>query len=83
VRCGIAPWGGQRAVGLRDFGLDPTVYTATIYRRDTLVLGAELGAPNPQKVLQYMELQGRDQVYLMACSVGVEWEKALREAAQR
>jgi hypothetical protein len=77
---GRAKWA---SVGLREFGLDPPGYTATICRRDTLVLGAEFRAPNPQKVLQHMKLQGRAQVYLMARFVGEEWEKALREAAQR
>ncbi len=71
------------AVGLREFGLDPPGYTATLYRRDAAVLGAEFGAPNPQKVLQYMKLQGRDEVYLMSRFIGEEWEKALREATGR
>ena len=44
------------------------------------MLGAEFGAPNPQRVLQYMKLGGRDQVYLMSRFIGEEWEKALREA---
>ena len=67
--------------GLREFGLDPPGYTATLYRLGTLVLGAEFGAPNPQKVLQYMKLQGRDQVNLMSRFIGEEWEKTLREAS--
>lgn len=67
-------------VGLREFGLDPPGFVATLYHRDTPVIGAEFGAPNPQQVLQYMKLQGREQVYLMARFVGQEWEKALREA---
>jgi hypothetical protein len=67
-------------LGLKEFGLDPPAYTATLYRRGTAVLGAEFGAPNPQKVLQYMKLEGRDQVYLMSRFIGEEWEKALREA---
>jgi hypothetical protein len=66
--------------GLREFGLDPPGYTATLYRGDTRVLGADFGAPNPQKVLQYMKLEGRDEVYLMSRFVGQEWEQALREA---
>jgi hypothetical protein len=42
-------------------------------RRDaTTVLGAEFGAPNPQKTLQHMKLQGHAQVYLMARFVGEE-----------
>jgi len=45
------------------------------------VFGAEFGAPNPQKVLQYMKLERRDQVYLMPRFIGEEWEKALHAAA--
>jgi len=68
-------------VGLREFGLDPPDYTARLYHRDTRVIGAEFGAPNPQKVLQYMKLQDRDELYLMSRFVGQEWEQALREAS--
>jgi hypothetical protein len=68
------------SLGLREFGLDPPRYTATLYRGGTAVLGAQFGAPNPQQVLQYMKLEGRDQVYLMSRFIGQEWEKALREA---
>jgi len=69
--------------GLREFGLDPPGYTAILYRGDTPVLGAQFGTPNPQKVLQYMKLQGHDQVYLMSRFIGEEWEKALRDATGR
>jgi hypothetical protein len=68
--------------GLREFGLDPPGYSAILYRRGTAVLAAEFGAPNPQKVLQYMKLEGRDLVYLMPRFIGEEWEKALREATR-
>jgi hypothetical protein len=67
-------------IGLREFGLDPPGYTATLYRRGLVVLGAEFGTPNPQQVLQYMKLEGRDQVFLMSRFVGEEWERALRGA---
>ena len=70
-------------LGLREFGLDPPRYTATLYRRGTAVLGAEFGAPNPQKVLQYMKLAGRDQVFLMSRFVGEEWEQAISDASGR
>jgi hypothetical protein len=69
-------------LGLREFGLDPPGYTATLYRRDTALLEADFGAPNPQKVLQYMRLQGSDRIYLMSRFVGEEWENALREATR-
>ena len=67
--------------GLREFGLDPPGYTAVLYRGSTPVLGAEFGAPNSQKVLQYMKVQGRDQIYLMSRFIGEEWEKVLRAVA--
>lgn len=67
--------------GLREFGLDPPGYTAVLYRGRTPVLGAEFGAPNPQKVLQYMKVQGHDRIYLMSRFIGEEWEKVLRAAA--
>jgi hypothetical protein len=70
------------SVGLREFGLDPPGYTATLYRRDVEVLGAEFGALNPQRVLQYMRLHGGDRIYLMSRFVGQEWENALREATR-
>lgn len=71
------------ASGLREFGLDPPDYTAALYHRDAQVLIAEFGAPNPQQVLQYMKLRGRDEVYLMSRFVGQEWEETLRGAAGR
>jgi len=78
--------GGRRRARRRDRPprplLDPPRYTATLYRRGTAVLGAEFGAPNPQKVLQY-KLMGRDQVFLMSRFVGGEWEQAIREASGR
>jgi hypothetical protein len=72
-------WG---ALGLREFGLDPPGLTAILYRRDVTVLAAEFGGPNPQKVLQYMTLQGSERVYLMSRFVGEEWEHAVREASR-
>jgi hypothetical protein len=72
-------WG---ALGLREFGLDPPGLTAVLYRGSVAVLGAEFGGPNPQKVLQYMKLQGGERVYLMSRFVGEEWEHALREASR-
>jgi hypothetical protein len=68
-------------LGLREFGLDPPRYTAILSRRGTVALGAQFGTLNPQDVLQYMKLDGRDEVYLMSRFIGDEWEKALREAA--
>jgi len=70
-------------IGLREFGLDPPRYTATLYQGERRVLRAEFGGPNPQDVLQYMKLEGRDEVYLMSRFVGQEWERALNAASSR
>src|SRR5260370_38610080 len=66
--------------GLREFGLEPPGYNAILYRGSTPVLGAEFGAANPQKVLQYMKVQGHDQVYLMSRFIGEAWGKVRRAA---
>jgi hypothetical protein len=70
-------------LGLGEFGLDPPGYTVTLSRRGATVLGAAFGGPNPERVLQYMKLEGRDQVYLMSRFIGQEWEETLREATGR
>jgi hypothetical protein len=66
--------------GLREFGLDPPAYSTTLFREGRPVLLAFFGAPNPQKVLQYMRLQSDERIYLMSRFIGEEWERALREA---
>jgi hypothetical protein len=70
-----AEWAAE---GLREFGLDPPGYAAILYRGGQAVLGANFGAPSPQKVLQYMKLEGRDEVYLMPRFIGEEWEQVLK-----
>ncbi len=72
-----AEWAEQ---GLREFGLDPPGYVATLYHGGQAVLRAGFGAPIPQKVLQYMRLQGRDELYLMPRFIGEEWEHVLKGA---
>jgi hypothetical protein len=65
--------------GLHEFGLDRPAYVATLYHGERRLLAAGFGSPNPQKVLQYMHLDGRDQVYVMSRFIGEEWELALAE----
>jgi hypothetical protein len=69
-------------VGLREFGLDPPGFVATLYRGETRVLEAAFGAANPQQVLQYMKLTDHDQVYLMSRFIGAEWEQLLRDSSR-
>lgn len=69
-------------IGLREFGLDPPGFVATLYRGETRVLEAAFGAPNPQQVLQYMKLVGHEQVYLMSRFIGAEWEEFIRDSTR-
>jgi hypothetical protein len=66
--------------GLREFGLDPPEYSVALFQSGRRLLAADFGSPNPQKVLQYMRLDGGDRVYVMSRFVGQEWEQALAEA---
>ena len=66
--------------GLREFGLDPPAYSVALFQSGRRLLAADFGSPNPQKVLQYMRLEGGDEVYVMSRFIGQEWEQALAEA---
>ena len=66
--------------GLGEFGLDPPAYSAALFRDGRPVLGVAFGAENPQKVLQYVRVEGREQVFVMSRSMGREWEQVVAEA---
>jgi hypothetical protein len=68
--------------GLREFGLDPPTYVAALFQGERRLLAAGFGSPNPQKVLQYMHIDGRDQVYVMSRFIGEEWEHILAQAGR-
>jgi hypothetical protein len=68
--------------GLREFGLEPAAYSAVLFNGDRRLLAVGFGSPNPQRVLQYMRIEGGDQVYVMSRFVGAEWEQALAEAGR-
>ena len=68
--------------GLREFGLDPPAYSAALFQGERRLLTAGFGSPNPQNVLQYMRVDGRDDIYMMSRFVGQEWEQALAEAGR-
>jgi hypothetical protein len=66
-----ADYAGQR---LSEFGLDPPRYAVSLHRGTDVVLRARFGAPNPQMVLQYVQVEGRNELYLLPVFVGREWE---------
>jgi len=59
---------------LRDYGLDPPGYSVTLHQGPRTVMSARFGAPTPQTVLQYVQVDGRDELYLLPVFVGREWE---------
>ncbi len=59
---------------LAEYGLDPPRYALSLQRRGETVLAASFGARNPQSVLQYVRVTGRDELYLLPVFVGREWE---------
>ena len=68
--------------GLGEFGLDPPAYFATLFRDGRPVLRVAFGSENPQRVLQYLRVDGREQVFVMSRSMGREWEDVLAEATR-
>jgi hypothetical protein len=65
-----------------EFGLDPAVFAVRLSGRGRTVLGARFGRTNPQQVLQYARVEGREQLYLMPTFVAAEWEKVWERAAR-
>ena len=59
---------------LREFGLEPPRYEVSLYRGKDTVLSTRFGARNPQDILQYVRVDGRDELYLLPVFVGREWE---------
>jgi hypothetical protein len=68
-----------RGEALREFGLDPPRYAVSLRRRAEAVLTARFGSSNPQAVLQYVQVEGRDDLYLLPVFVGREWERVAEE----
>ena len=58
----------------REFGLDPPRLRGTLYRDGEPILGAAFGSHNPDDTAQYMNLEGKPELYLMSRFVGQEWE---------
>jgi hypothetical protein len=58
----------------REFGLDPPRLRSTLYHGGETTLGAAFGEHNPDDTAQYMNLDGKPEVYLMSRFVGQDWE---------
>jgi hypothetical protein len=62
-----------RGTDLREFGLDKPVLAITLLEGPAPVMRAQFGSLNPAKILQYMSVEGRPELFLMSLFVGQEW----------
>lgn len=60
-----------------EFGLDPPRYVVSLLRGDRPVLVARFGRSNSQGSLQYVRVDGRDELFLLPIFVGREWEQVM------
>lgn len=70
-----------RGIGPAEFGLEPPELSVTLFAGPERVLRARFGARNAEDLLQYMTLDGRDDMYLMSRFVGQQWDASI-EAVQ-
>ena len=70
--------GGEwERTALEEFGLARPRCVVRLSGRGRVLLVARFGATNPQDVLQYASVDGREELYLMPRFVGLEWERML------
>ena len=69
--------GTQRAA----FGLEHPRVSVSLYQGPARVITAHFGANNPGGLLQYMSVDGRDEVFLMSRFVGQQWEQVASQVA--
>jgi hypothetical protein len=58
---------------LQEFGLDQPSCSVALSGGQRLLLEVSFGGYNPQDLLQYMQLKGSDDLYLMSRFVGQAW----------
>jgi hypothetical protein len=68
---------------LTAFGLDRPRVSVTLYQGPTRIITAHFGAHNPGGLLQYMSVDGRDEVFLMSRFVGEQWEQVASQVSLR
>src|SRR5262249_55819548 len=66
----VMQWAEYSDTPLREFGLDQPRCTVVLSDGGRTLLEASFGADNPQDLLQYMQLQNNDNLYLMSRFVG-------------
>ena len=70
-----------RGVAPAEFGLAPPELGVTLFAGPERVLQARFGRRNVEELLQYMTIDGRDELFLMSRFVGQQWDASI-EAVQ-
>lgn len=65
--------GDFRGSDARVFGLDRPALSIVLHTDSGPALRAQFGGRNPDNMLQYMEIEGRPELFLMSRFVGQEW----------
>lgn len=69
-----------RGVAPAEFGLATPELNVALFAGKERVLLARFGARNAEDLLQYMALEGRDEIYLMSRFVGQQWAASIEAA---
>ena len=64
----------------KQFGLDQPRLSVVLFEGERIVLGAHFGGRNPDGMLEYVAVEGRQQLYLLSRFVGEEWDAAAKGA---
>lgn len=67
----------------REFGLDPPRLSLSLFEGKRPEITAHLGARNPEDILQYMTVDGREELFLMSLFVGKQWEAVAGEVLKK
>ena len=70
----VMPREAYRDTPLHEFGLEQPRCAVVLSNAQRVLLEASFGAYNPQELLQYMQLSGDHNLYLMSSFVGQAWE---------
>jgi hypothetical protein len=70
----VMPRDEYRNTSPHEFGLEQPRYAVALSDGRYVLLEASFGASNPQELLQYMQLRGDTNLYLMSRFVGQAWE---------
>lgn len=72
-----------RGVAPAEFGLSPPALGVTLFAGPERVLQARFGARNAEDLLQYMTVEGRDELFLMSRFVGQQWDASIEAVRAR